>query len=175
MYIGDKGMAEKGDIEKPSLAIRIFGPFIFIIGSIGTLWSFFHVAFHLHESLLSEIIEFDKGAFYLLGAGIGMIVLAIITVQVFWFDRPLSRRQNVYFTRVILASIVLMLALPQIVHYSMNNYITKHGYSICQAASHQWLQNRTIIYIQPTIECKKDIAELFTYKPQVTPEDFRKK
>jgi hypothetical protein len=166
----------KGDIEKPSMLNRIFTPSSLIILSIGALWWFFYAVFELYKSLSSEVIEFDKGAFYLLGAGIGMVVLAIVAVQVGWFNRPLSRRQNSYFTKMALAGILLMLALPQIVHYFMNTYITKHGYSICQAASHQWLQDRTIIYIQPTIECQKDLIYLFSYNPNhVILEDFRKK
>jgi hypothetical protein len=170
-----RGLAKKVDIKTSSLITRILGPLFIIFLSINAFWWFFLSMFYLYNALLSEVIEFDKGALYSLGAGIGLLVLAIVAVQVGWFNRPLSKRQNMYFTRVALASIVLMLALPQIGHYFINNYMMKRGYSVCQAASHQWMNARTIIYIKPTIECKKGIADLFTYKPQVSLEDFRKK
>jgi hypothetical protein len=167
-------MSKKRDGKEPSLGIRIFGPFYFIFLSTGALWWFFYTVFDLYKSLLSEVVDFEKGAFYSLGAGIGLLVLAIITVQVFWFNKPLSRRQNTYFTIIALASIALMLALPQIVHYCMNDYMTNRGYSVCRAAPY-WKRFRPIIYIKPTIECKEGIADLFTHKPKVTLEDFRKK
>jgi hypothetical protein len=172
----DRAMTEKGDIEKPSLVMRIFGPLVFIFGTIGALWWFFYSVFNFYKSLSAEAIEFEKGDFYFLGGGIALFILATVTAQVFWFNNPLSKSQNKYFARAALTSIVLMLVLPQVVHYFVNDYMTKHGYSICQVASQQWVLNRTIMYIKPTIECKKDLIYLFGYNPNhVTLEDFRKK
>jgi magnesium-transporting ATPase (P-type) len=170
----DRGMTKKGDIGKPSLVMRIFGPLVFILGAIGALWWFFYSVFNLYKSLSSEVVEFDKSAFYFLGGGIALFIFAIVAVQRFWFNKLLSKRQNAYLARVTLASIVLMLILPQIFHYFMNDYMVERGYSVCRAAPY-WEHSPPIIYIKPTIECKEGIDDLFTYKPKVTLENFRKK
>lgn len=148
--------------EKPSWGIRIFSPLIFISGSIAALLWFFYRILKVFIGTLSEIVVFDKGSFYMLGVGVGMLVLAIVTVQEGWLDRPLSKKQSTYLTKAALIGIALIFTTPHLVHYFANVYLLKQGYSVCEEASHQWLFVRNIAYIQKSIECSEKLKKGIT-------------
>jgi len=143
--------------EKPSLGIRIFAPLIFISGSIAALLWFFYRIFNLFIATLSEIVVFDKGSFYMLGVGVGMLNLAIVTVQEGWLDKPLSKKQSAYLTRGAFIGIALIITVPHLVHYFANSYLLRQGYTVCEEASQQWLFVRDIVYIAESIECSTSL------------------
>lgn len=145
--------------EKPSWAIRIFGPLIFVFGSVAALLWFFYRAFYLFRGSLSEIVVFDKGSFYMFGVGLGMLVLAFVTVQEGWLNRPLSKKQSVFLTRLAIIGAALIFTVPHIVHYAANSFLEKKGYVVCEEASHQWLFVRDIVYIQETVECSENLKK----------------
>jgi hypothetical protein len=143
------------DRDKPSWAIRVLGPFIFILGSTAALLWFFYRLFYLFKVPLPEVVVLDKGSFYMLGVGVGMLVLAIVTVQEGWLGKPLSNTQSKYLTRMAYIGIALIFTTPHLVHYLADDYLVKSGYSVCEKASHQWLFVRDIVYIQETTECSE--------------------
>ena len=143
--------------ERPSLAIRIFTPLIFIIGSAAALFWFFYRTYCLFGRNLTEIVVFDKGSFYMLGVGGGLAVLSFVTIQEGWLNRPLSKSQSKLLTKLAILSIVLVFMLPHIVHYVANNYLQNQGYSVCEKASHRWLFVRDIVYIQDSVTCSENL------------------
>ncbi|GHU46244.1 hypothetical protein AGMMS50289_19170 [Betaproteobacteria bacterium] len=145
------------DREKPSRGVIIFGPVLFITGSLAALSWFFYRLFDVFFGELSELKVFDKGSFYMLGVGVGMLALAIGTVQEYWFGKPLSNKQAAYFTKMALMSLVLIFTVPHLIHYCADNYLLKRGYSVCEEASRQLRLVRDIAYIQPSIECSADL------------------
>ncbi|GHU46246.1 hypothetical protein AGMMS50289_19180 [Betaproteobacteria bacterium] len=147
------------DREKPSLAAIIFCSVLFIAGSLAALLWFFYRLFDVFWGELSEFEVFDKGSFYMLGVGIGMLVLAIDIVQEGWFGKPLSNKQAAYLTKMALIGVALMFTVPHLIHYCADNYLLKRGYSVCEEASHQWRFVRDIAYIQPSVECSADLKD----------------
>ena len=145
--------------EKPSLGIRIFTPIFFISGSLAALLWFFYRVSEVFFGTLSEIEVFDKGSFYMLGVGVGMLILAVVTVQEGWLDKPLSKKQSAYLTKGALMGIALIFTAPHLVQYFANDYLLKRGYSVCEEASHQWLFVRDIVYVQPSVKCSADIKK----------------
>lgn len=139
--------------EKPSWGIRVFGPLIFIVGGLAALIWFFYRVFRLIHHGLSDIVVFDKGSFYMLGVGVGMSVLAAALVQEGWFDRVLTPKQTKYFTRLLVISLVLLVTIPHLVHFSADMVLKSEGYSVCEPASHQWLFVRDIVYISGATHC----------------------
>ncbi len=145
--------------EKPSLGVRIFAPLFFISGSLSALLWFFFRVFDMFFGDLSKIEVFDKGSFYMLGVGVGMLILAVVTVQEGWLGKPLSQRQSAYLTKAAFVGIALIFTVPHLAHYSANKYLLGQGYTVCDEAAHQWLFVRDIVYIQPSVACSADLKK----------------
>ena len=96
---------------------------------------------------------FDKGSFYLLGVGLGMATLAFVVVYEFWFGRPLTEQLTKVCNRLAVLSIVLLLIVPQAVHYLTDNYLLNRGYSVCSEGSSQWLFVSEILYVDNGQAC----------------------
>ena len=145
------------DREKPSWFIRIFGPLIFIMGAIGALSWFFYRILSLFEGLTSDVVAFDKGSYYALGVGVGLLAIAFAGVQETWLGKPLTKKSTSIISKLAIAGVVLMLSVPHISHYALGSYLKKNGYAVCEEASHQWLFVRNIVYVQKMKECSKDM------------------
>jgi len=148
------------DREKPSWAIRIFGPMLIIFISFGAMTVFFYRVFLLFHGISSEIVIIEKGSFYLFGVGAGALPLALVCVQEFWIGKLLSRKQARILTRMAIGGVIIMFTLPHLMHFSLDYFLKKEGYSVCKEASHQWLHVRNIVYTQDPAEC---IEELKSY------------
>ena len=143
----------------PSWAIRFFGPVLFILGALAALSWFGYSTYTLVENLSSKSVMFDKGSFYLLGVGLGMATLAFVVVYEFWFGRPLTEQLTKVCNRLALLSIVLLLIVPQAVHYLTDNYLLNRGYSVCSEGSSQWLFVSEILYVENGRVCGRPQIE----------------
>ncbi len=139
--------------------IRIFGPLIFVFGAVGALLWFFYRVFFLLEEMGSTVVVFDKGSYYALGVGIGLMAIAFAGVQETWLQKPLTKKSTSIISRLAIVGVVLTFTVPHVLHYVSNSYLKKNGYSVCEEASHQWLFIRDIAYIQTSIECDEDLKE----------------
>ncbi|MBB5210490.1 hypothetical protein [Microbulbifer hydrolyticus] len=106
-----------------------------------------------------DVLMFDKGAFYLLGVGLGMMALAIVTVQEGWFGRTLSKAQAALLTRLTIVGVALIPIAPNVAHYLADELLRSDGYVVCEPASHQWRFVRDIVYIKPTVECSSSLRD----------------
>ena len=147
------------DRVKPSTLNRILTPVVFLLGGVCALAWFVYRIYALLKSSGDEIVIFDKGSYYLLGVAIGMLALAFVVIWEQWLLRPLSRRITKIFSGLAVASLVTLLAVPHIAHFVANEHLTASGYSVCEAASDQWLFIRDIVYVQPSVECSEDIKQ----------------
>ena len=145
--------------EKPSLLNRIVTPILFLFGGGAALLWFFYRIYMLVKGSGDDIVLIDKGSYYMLGVGIGMLNLTFIVIWEQWLVKPLTKRVATVFTRLAVASIVFLLALPHVVHYVVGEHLEASGYSVCEEASHQWLFVRDIVYIQPSVECSADLKK----------------
>lgn len=146
------------DREKPSLAVRILAPVFFILGALSALAWFFLRVFDLFFGDLISIKVVEKGAFYLFGVGIGLVILALVTVKEGWIGKALSKRQAAYFTRAAYIAIISIFTVPHLVHYAANTFLLGNGYEVCEEAGHQWLFVRDIVYIKPSVVCSEEIG-----------------
>ncbi len=108
---------------------------------------------------MSPSIAFNKGIFYMLGGGIGLGALFTGMIIEVWIKRPPSDRILKNVGRTAIAGVVIMFALPQVVHYSIANYLEPKGYEICGDASYQWLHYQDIIYTNNPEVCLKLVRE----------------
>ncbi len=145
--------------EPPSLAIRIFGPLLFLIGTVGTLGWFVYSLVFLYRNLNAEIVLIDKGLYYFLGTGLGLSVLTFVLIYELWYGKPLSRKLTKIFTYLALISIAILLVFPHTLHFLADSHLRKNGYSICSQASSQWLFVREIVYTQEKQECSENLKK----------------
>lgn len=146
---------EKGD--SPSLIDRIGTPVLLLaLGASATAWFIYRV-FALFSNGSSPIVTFDKGSYYMLGVGVGLLTLAYMIIKEFWLRRPLTNEQSSFFSRIAVSGVILAFVFPHVAHFAVDKYLEKHGYAVCEEASHQWLFVRDIVYVQAVIECSVDL------------------
>lgn len=144
---------------KPSLLNRIVTPILFLLGGLAALLWFIYRIYMLIKGSADSVVLIDKGSYYMFGVGIGMLSLAFIVIWEQWLVKPVTKRVTTIFTRLAVASIVLLIALPHAIHYVAGEYLEANGYSVCEKASHQWAFVRDIIYVQESIECKESLKK----------------
>lgn len=137
-----------------SLLNRILTPSVFLLAGLAALF-WFSYRLYMLISGNGAVIVVDKGSYYMLGVGLGLLDLAFVIIWEQWLLRSLNKKMTAIFSRVAIASIVLLLAAPQIIHYWADKQLTANGYSICEAASRQWLFVRDIVYVQPSTGCSE--------------------
>lgn len=94
-------------------------------------------------------IVFDKGIFYLFGAGAALLALLPDGITNVFFRRKIGRRVSMWVMRSAAAGIVLMIVVPHLIHWSLSRTMEDRRYSVCEVESSQWLFVRTIVYAQP--------------------------
>ncbi|MCP4342667.1 MAG: hypothetical protein GY799_28245 [Desulfobulbaceae bacterium] len=144
---------------QPSLLNRIVTPILFLLGGFSALFWFLYRIYKLIEGSADSVVLVDKGSYYMLGVGIGMLDLAFVIIWEQWLRKPLNNRVTTIFSRLAVASIILLLALPHTIHYFVGEHLRAKGYSVCEEASHQWLFVRDIVYIQESMECSKELKK----------------
>ena len=105
-------------------------------------------------SSLPEVVSFDKGAFYLPGVFLGMSVLIFAIVYEAVLRKEATKKYASICTKIIIAALLIIFALPMIAHSGVENHLLQKKYSICSEASHQWLHSRTIVYVSSRDKCK---------------------
>ena len=142
-------------IEKPTALMRLGSPVFFISLTLMLLYLFTAEAVSTTSQLLNqpESISFNKGAYYMLGAGLGAGALTIGIVASFWLGKMLSQKTVGILMKIAIGSIGLMFVLPHLVHYGVDRYLSNAGYEVCESASHQWLHSRTIVYVKSAEIC----------------------
>jgi hypothetical protein len=138
------------DRDRPSTIVRLTAPLVVVAMSIGSfVWFFINLYGTINSLLLKlEIINFNKGVFYMLGVALGLAILAFVLVQEYWFDKPITDKMAKVYTKIAVFSVVVMFLLPQVIHFGLDKYLTGKGYVVCGSASHQWLLARRIGYVK---------------------------
>ena len=140
---------------QPSLINRIVTPIVFLVGGLSALSWFVYRIFMLIRGSDDSVVLVDKGSYYMLGVGMGMLDIAFVIIWEQWLVKRLSKKVTTIFSRLALTSVVLLLAIPHVIHYSADYYFINRSYSVCEEASHQWLFIRDIVYIHDSIVCDK--------------------
>lgn len=145
--------------DPPSLLNKIITPPLLLACGVSAIFWFTYRAIFLYKSLSAPIIVFDKGSYYMLGVGIGLLVLAFVTIKEFWVGKPITNKQNRILTKLAIVGVALLLIAPHATHFTVDQYLRKNDYTVCEAASHQWLFVRDIVYVQSFVECSADLKE----------------
>ena len=147
------------DQDLPSLATRIVGPIVFLIGATAALFWFGYNLYILLANLNAGTVYFDKGAFYMLGVGMGMATLAFVLAYEFWYGKTLPTNITRLCSKLAYASILLLFITPHAMHFFTGSYLANRGLTVCEEASSQWLFVSEIFYISDERNCDKILSE----------------
>ncbi len=128
---------------------------LFSIFSLGSLAWFLIELYSLFSQISNHqaYISFNKGSMYLLGVGLGSLILTWLMLYGSVFKKTLTERLNRFYTRLVLSSILLLFIFPQLVHYPLESYLQSEEYKECHELSHRWLHAQTIIYSKSSFSC----------------------
>ena len=98
-------------------------------------------------------INFDKGAFYLLGVAVGLIDLIWLMVYQGILKRPLNDRVTRIFSRVAIISLITTFSLPLFSHIVIDELVENKGYKMCEPAGNTWFYFSEVVYFKSTIAC----------------------
>lgn len=146
----------KSQLPNPSKPMLYTGLVVFVGFALAVFGYFLQSVIELIQALVSlpEVVSFDKGAFYMPGVFIGLVVLIFAIVYESVLRKELTKKIASVCTRTVIAAVFIIFVLPMLVHRSVDNYMTEKNYSICNEASHQWLHSRTIVYVSKRGICK---------------------
>jgi len=101
----------------------------------------------------SARIVFDQGAFYLLGATIGLLALIWIMIYQGILMRELTEKVTSWFSRIAVAGILTAFILPIVSHVIIDEIVFDRGYELCSAETSTWFYLSEIVYLQTGSAC----------------------
>lgn len=146
----------KSQLPNPSKSMLYTGLVIFVGLAVAVFSYFLQSAIELIQALVSlpEVVSFDKGAFYMPGVFLGLVVLIFAAVYESVLRKELTKKIASVCTRSSISALLIVFILPMVVHSGVENHLLQKNYSICSEASHQWLHSRTIVYVSTQDKCK---------------------
>ncbi len=120
---------------------------VFALFSLCALLAFGYYVYDVSISLITkkEVIEFNKGAMYMLGVGLGAGILVIFMVHELT-GKIISNSYNKKATRIAFISIGLIFTFPQLAGYLVNSKIRDMNYVFCEEKSYRWLHAQNRVY-----------------------------
>jgi hypothetical protein len=150
-----------GESATPSLKTKIMSLTFFVALAAGSfLWFGISIVslfnqLHFHEA----IVAFDKGSIYMLGVGVGLLLLIGGGVLQGFLGREPDAAAEKIFKWGMVISLTLMIALPQLVHYWVDHSAKTQKYEVCGEAGYQWLMYRKIYYADSRDSCSRLVQE----------------
>jgi len=122
----------------------------FLIGTCAIVWNAISV-FNLFNAIKSQQdwVVFDKGSYYLFGAGLACLALAIGPTFAYIFKNMSVKIAKIYakvFAVTLIGSIVLVFLLPQAADNYVDGLLTQKGYRVCESKTRQWLFDKKVFY-----------------------------
>lgn len=147
--------------QSSSVLVRFLSVAFFSILTLSALvWFFVSINGFLSRFYKNDsVVEFDKGSMYMLGIGFGLLLLTVGGVKQGLFGKKLTSREEIFFTRSLIISFVLMVTVPQLTHYLVENYTEKKHYSICSGATYRWFFYSKFYYTKNEMACNDLINE----------------
>ncbi len=129
-----------------------------ILMLLGGFWAIYYFSVELTEMLEGinskhSIISIDKGAFYLLGAGIGIIATVAIIVLSRYYKQQIPKKIRTASVFTLIFSIPLAFILPHFIAYPTEKKLESMGYEYCPDMSTQWLHDVTSVYVNDMKLC----------------------
>lgn len=130
---------------------------VFIVLGLFSLFWFFYEIIEFYLSLGREFFIFNRGAFYLLGAGVVFLVLMYEPIYKLIKKRELPNKWASLLTKVIVSNLFLIIALPILMSLLLPVYASKNNYYVCEDASYPygWPIFKEIYYTKNDKSCQE--------------------
>ncbi len=123
--------------------------------TVFSAYSFGAALFEIVSTISNESVRviFDKGAFYLLGATIGLLALIWIMLYQGILMKELTAKVTSWFSRIAVAGILTAFILPVISHVIIEEIVFDRGYELCSAEMSTWFYLSEIVYLKTGSAC----------------------
>ncbi len=127
---------------------------VFALFAVGALLAFGYYALHTVVDIIDmkSVIEFNKGAMYMLGVGLSAGLLTFFMIYEIQ-NRKISESFNKKATRLALIFIGSIFIFPQIVDYGVHQKIKSIGYVFCAKQSYSWLHVQNKVFGLNEVAC----------------------
>jgi len=129
--------------------------FVFALICVGALIAFGIYGYNVAYDLIrrEELVEFNKGAMYMLGVGLssGLLVTFMIHELI---GKEISKSYNKKATRSALIFIGLIFVFPQIADYVILYKVKNAGYVFCENRSYRWLHAQNKVFAVDASTCE---------------------
>jgi hypothetical protein len=98
-------------------------------------------------------VVFDQGAFYLLGATIGLLALIWIMIYQGILMKELTEKLTSWFSRIAVSGMLTVFILPVVSHIVIEKIVLDKGYEICTAETSTWFYLSEIVYLKTGSAC----------------------
>lgn len=141
-----------------ALSLMVFGSLIWFVNHI----------LELTSGILrwEPVIDFDKGAMYILGCGIGLIALLVSLIAKAFLGKDLPEAALSWIGTALWAGVLIALILPHLVHWGVWTTLKGRDYVVCRELSSRWLRHVTFVYADSPERC---LEELMTRRCQGNP------
>ena len=147
--------------QLPSAFVRFLSVGFFLILALSALaWFVVSIIGFVSQFRMNDmVVGFDKGSMYMLGIGLGLLLLTIGGVIQGLLGIKLTPKKETLFTRGLMFSLILMVTFPQLTHYLVAHYAQKQNYIVCSAATYRWLLYSKIFYVKNEVVCTELVNE----------------
>lgn len=134
--------------------------FFFILTIAALAWFVISTAdFITQIRLNAAVIAFDKGAVYMLGIGLGLLLLTAGGVVQGLLGKSLPSKYESLLGKGFVISILLLFLLPHAVHYGVSQYTQKQHYTLCNEATYRWFLYSKFYFTNNASGCDALIRE----------------
>lgn len=125
--------------------------------TIGILLWFWFDSIALASAIVQRqpAIDFDKGAMYMLGGGTLFTAMLVAVIPKAFFNKDLSEAATDLVGKGLIYGFVLMIILPQLVHFGVWTTLKSWGYVNCRDLGTQWLIHKTFVFTNSAETCMK--------------------
>lgn len=142
--------------NEKAMSLRMAYGFVFLLFVVGVVMVAVPVdaLLDMHSQIesQSELVVVKKGALYLFGGGLLLIILFIWVTYAMISGKPLPKKFEKIGFAIFGVCLALIFVIPTTLHLAVEQNLTDKGYVICEAKSTQWLHVRTIVYTK-TLPC----------------------
>lgn len=143
---------------KKNITKKYISPLCFLLFGIGALCWFINSLYNLLTGLDKSFVLINQGAYYALGGSIGLLSLSSLLILDQWIKKSVRNYWAILIQKIFLFGFILFFTLPHVIDYFASNYLVENGYSVCEAASRNWLYIHKTVYIHPPQECYKTLV-----------------
>lgn len=145
----------------PSILVRLLSIGFFLVFALAALVWFALSMNNLTTAFSSglSVVSFDKGSTYMLGAGIGGLIIVIGGVIQGLLRKNLTARAKTLFARSLIFSLILMFGFPHIAHYAVTSYTQNKNYHVCSDATYRWVLYSKFYYTKNSLVCNELVEQ----------------